>query len=472
MTLTQQPDQDPFVAAIQAIERGDNTKGQALLRKVLHYDPQNELAWLWLAVAVPTQQQRIECLEQVLAINPENRAALETLQEISQTALIPDETVFQRHDVEETEDLVDLEEIPAVDDTARESVGYASKHPKIDIRPPRFPWPHIMLPSFSMPVINWDAIRARLPRLKLSRRIQERRDEKLDFEAPLLDEPYLTKQENGLASSPDAPNREITPSKRALKHQLSGFQDHSNTMWGQVGIGAGVVVLFLAVAILIAGLKAQVPDNMEIQRLQESGVAAKARIDGLMVFEEAQGNRYVVTYEYQVRQASGDLQTFRRQDNIRHETFARLAHHLPVNLRYLPVDPGVARFETELVPASETTARLLGGIGLALILMGAGILLTGVVIWFRTPLVVRQGRSAGGMIIDLWSETDALGQPVYHIAYQYKALGRRKKQPQVYTRGMAVSASLFRTLRLGASVQVRYLPRDPFTSTVVGLRPR
>lgn len=323
-----------------------------------------------------------------------------------------------------------------------------------------------------MPVINWDAIRARLPRLKLSRRIQERRDEKLDFEAPLLDEPYLTKQENGLASSPDAPNREITPSKRALKHQLSGFQDHSNTMWGQVGIGAGVVVLFLAVAILIAGLKAQVPDNMEIQRLQESGVAAKARIDGLMVFEEAQGNRYVVTYEYQVRQASGDLQTFRRQDNIRHETFARLAHHLPVNLRYLPVDPGVARFETELVPASETTARLLGGIGLALILMGAGILLTGVVIWFRTPLVVRQGRSAGGMIIDLWSETDALGQPVYHIAYQYKALGRRKKQPQVYTRGMAVSASLFRTLRLGASVQVRYLPRDPFTSTVVGLRPR
>lgn len=46
-----------------------------LLKAVVEREPHNGLAWLWLASAVDTPREAIDCLRKVLAIDPQNRHA-------------------------------------------------------------------------------------------------------------------------------------------------------------------------------------------------------------------------------------------------------------------------------------------------------------------------------------------------------------------------------------------------------------
>jgi hypothetical protein len=68
--------------AIQVIQSGNPQAGQKLLVELVTQEPQNEMAWFWLASVVP-EANRIQCLENVLRINPLNvdaRNALVQLQ--------------------------------------------------------------------------------------------------------------------------------------------------------------------------------------------------------------------------------------------------------------------------------------------------------------------------------------------------------------------------------------------------------
>jgi len=47
----------------------------ALLKQVVQVEPRNEEAWLWLSGVVETDEQRMVCLENVLAINPDHQIA-------------------------------------------------------------------------------------------------------------------------------------------------------------------------------------------------------------------------------------------------------------------------------------------------------------------------------------------------------------------------------------------------------------
>lgn len=65
--------------ATSAIERGELTLGQELLLEIVSRDPGNSAAWLWLAQTYDDPAKRRECLEQVLALDPDNDEARELL---------------------------------------------------------------------------------------------------------------------------------------------------------------------------------------------------------------------------------------------------------------------------------------------------------------------------------------------------------------------------------------------------------
>lgn len=69
-------------AGVAAAKRGDRTTGRQLLEQAIEIDPNNELAWIWLASCVNTARERRECLERVLEINPNNKRAQEALQQL------------------------------------------------------------------------------------------------------------------------------------------------------------------------------------------------------------------------------------------------------------------------------------------------------------------------------------------------------------------------------------------------------
>jgi Tol biopolymer transport system component len=77
--LAQDSAQEKLKLGIEAARRGDKAAAQILLRQVVAVDPNNELAWMWLASAVESVSERRACLERALQINPNNTRAREAL---------------------------------------------------------------------------------------------------------------------------------------------------------------------------------------------------------------------------------------------------------------------------------------------------------------------------------------------------------------------------------------------------------
>lgn len=68
--------------AIQAIRMGDKDEGRQILEEMLEADEGNEQIWLWLTTVVDTNEDREVCLENVLALNPDNAVAQKSLNDV------------------------------------------------------------------------------------------------------------------------------------------------------------------------------------------------------------------------------------------------------------------------------------------------------------------------------------------------------------------------------------------------------
>ena len=71
--------EDNLKQAIRAIKAGDKVAGRQMLAQIIKINPQNELAWLWMATVVTDSLQKKQCLQTVLRYNPDNKVAQEGL---------------------------------------------------------------------------------------------------------------------------------------------------------------------------------------------------------------------------------------------------------------------------------------------------------------------------------------------------------------------------------------------------------
>jgi Tfp pilus assembly protein PilF len=74
---------------IGALKAGDNARARELLGQAIRSNPRDERPWLWLSGAVETDAERRQCLERVLAINPQNAAARSGLAMLASAAHAP-----------------------------------------------------------------------------------------------------------------------------------------------------------------------------------------------------------------------------------------------------------------------------------------------------------------------------------------------------------------------------------------------
>ena len=84
-----------MAAAIAAIRRGKTAQARRLIQAVLRDNPRDTLAWTWACEVATTLEDRIYCLRQILAVDPDHAEARRYLAQL-QTALPP--TDVQAHD--------------------------------------------------------------------------------------------------------------------------------------------------------------------------------------------------------------------------------------------------------------------------------------------------------------------------------------------------------------------------------------
>ena len=61
--------------AIQLIRMGNQDEGRQILEELLEEDEANEQVWLWLSAVVDSDEDREVCLDNVLALDPDNTVA-------------------------------------------------------------------------------------------------------------------------------------------------------------------------------------------------------------------------------------------------------------------------------------------------------------------------------------------------------------------------------------------------------------
>jgi tetratricopeptide (TPR) repeat protein len=69
------PEDTMLNEAIEALQKGDQTRAKDLLTRLLKVDQENATYWVWLSAAVETQKEKIYCLQTAYKLDPENAAA-------------------------------------------------------------------------------------------------------------------------------------------------------------------------------------------------------------------------------------------------------------------------------------------------------------------------------------------------------------------------------------------------------------
>ncbi len=83
--------QNLLKSGIEAARGGNKAVARRIFEQVLRDDPQNELAWMWLATVLENPTERRKALQRVLSINPNNdraKQALAKLQPLTQTEAV------------------------------------------------------------------------------------------------------------------------------------------------------------------------------------------------------------------------------------------------------------------------------------------------------------------------------------------------------------------------------------------------
>ena len=78
--------------AIALAQAGQRSDARRLLEEVVAADPQQALAWMWLATVADDRDERVRCLTRTLELEPGNRAAQEAYQQLTGQVYAPPPT--------------------------------------------------------------------------------------------------------------------------------------------------------------------------------------------------------------------------------------------------------------------------------------------------------------------------------------------------------------------------------------------
>ena len=107
--------------AISVVRSGNREEGRRMLEEILETDESNEEVWLWLSSVVDTDEDREICLENVLALNPDNVVAQRGLEALrSGTFNVNMMGQVEGAKEEETEPTTFLDEFTRVEDTGED----------------------------------------------------------------------------------------------------------------------------------------------------------------------------------------------------------------------------------------------------------------------------------------------------------------------------------------------------------------
>jgi hypothetical protein len=228
-------------------------------------------------------------------------------------------------------------------------------------------------------------------------------------------------------------------------------------MRARIALIVCLVLLFDLVITVGVATYFQRENVRQAELLQSEGVVTRATVVALEIGEDDEGDEtYYVTYSFVSRPDRPEEREVTRSESVPYDLYKRLEEGGWVEVIYAPSDPEVARITAEYKPGA---VNYLPGI------LGAVVALPSLValLWFysryrRAARLDEEGAAATVEVLDMYE--DSSGDSTSHyIVYQL---------PGGVPFRTSVRGSLYRRLRVGSHVTVRYLPDDPRVFRVEG----
>lgn len=102
--------------AIQHIRMGNHEKGRQILEELLEVDETNEDIWLWLTSVVDSEEDIEICLENVLALNPNNVLAQRGLEALSEGRFDANEMLSEVLEEEAAKEVTFIDDFAVADE--------------------------------------------------------------------------------------------------------------------------------------------------------------------------------------------------------------------------------------------------------------------------------------------------------------------------------------------------------------------
>jgi hypothetical protein len=181
--------------------------------------------------------------------------------------------------------------------------------------------------------------------------------------------------------------------------------------------------------------------------LRREGVATMAKVIALETSSTAEGVSHYVTYTYISGQGSAEEREITREDVVQYYNYSRFTGGR-IEVIYARSDPEIVQFTFEYHPGFVNPMPAL--IGAAVVLPGLAALFWYSIRYRRAVRLEQQGLTVMVEVLDLWEQPGDGSS--YYAAYQLPGGTPFRHK---------ISYSVYKRLRVGDRVAVRYLPDQP-----------
>lgn len=233
------------------------------------------------------------------------------------------------------------------------------------------------------------------------------------------------------------------------EHPSMAYPVVSPTWSSSCTLMLSLAALIFGLGLIVAGVFIQGREIQKAQLLAQEGIRTSATVIDKEISEDDDGNEtYYIRFAFIEGQEANRNEVQHRQ-SVPKDVYNRAEHGGRIEIIYAPSNPRIARITATYVPnqVSYWPLTLLGGVGVLLLLfLPMSFKLSG-----QAQRLDTEGVTVTTSIVDLYESSDSDGSS-YYVAYEVPSRGHIRH---------GVSRGIYRRLRVGETITVRYLPDNP-----------
>lgn len=235
------------------------------------------------------------------------------------------------------------------------------------------------------------------------------------------------------------------PHRRTIHHAIASTRFFAISMIISVVIMCGTIGVGIALII---------EEYRETRGLRNSGVIIQGTVINREVSSDSESDTYAITYRFHAATSQDPVvRQFTKTQTVSSDLYHAIETGQPVSIIYMSDNPAISRLK-----GTENFRWRMIFIGPILSVIPLFFAIGSTTSFLKARKLDINGQITSGSIIDVRMKTGIFRRKYYYVIYQFGDHGKAVQE---------VKASVYRSLRIGDAVEVKYLASDPNCSRML-----